>query len=220
MRTFLFLLQLLAVQALAGEANSAAVQPDEAQWHQIARGTLSTVHVDRTLFKRDGSTDFLIHVRVTNLTEKPLGVDLRDFWGVIYPNQFGFKQEKARGVIDERHMIHKPLTDEQKASLVEDFKAGKLASIPAHGSAAYFRRFNRDGSLEMAEKNEGKYLFISLDGVQVLTDGVAVEQISCAWESNDTHAKNGTNTELFISTPVKWERVPTDGRIIRDRSNQ
>lgn len=186
------------------------------RWHSVASGKLASISVSRTLYETEGEKDFLICVRVTNLTDRPIGVDLRDFWKVVYPNQVGFQDEKARGVVDEQRMIHKPLTDDGKTKLIADFKAGGLVTIPARGSTDYFRRFNAGRSLALAKEERGKFFFISLDGEQLVTDGANVEQVSCAWEQASVQAKPGTDTELFIPTPLKWEKVPPDGRTVTD----
>lgn len=189
---------------------------DSELWHFVAKGQLASIHISRTPYERQGEKDFLICVRVTNLTDRPIGVELRDFWKVVYPNQVGFQDEKTRGDIDERRMIHKPLTDDEKAKLIADFKAGGLVTIPARGSTDYFRRFNAGKSLALAKEERGKFFFISLDGEQRLTDGTEAEQVSLEWEKASVRAKAGADAELFIPTPLKWEKVPPDGRIVTD----
>lgn len=188
-----------------------------AQWHLVGKGGLANVEVERVLYEKEGEDDFLLRVLVTNMTDRVIGLDLSDFWKIIYPNQVGFVREKQRGDIDERRVIHRPLTDEQKAKSIADFKANALVSIPAHASTDYYRKFNAGKSVALARKGDGKFLFISLAGEQLVTDGIKVEQMSCEWEKTGCRGKDGIDTELFIPTPLQWREVPAGAKVIPDR---
>jgi hypothetical protein len=54
--------------------------------------------VDRSLYERSKNEDCFIAAYVTNLANRPVGVDLRKFWSVIYPNSWGFSKTRAPGI--------------------------------------------------------------------------------------------------------------------------
>jgi hypothetical protein len=225
LRLIAILLGVLVGFGGLGAAEPATTPDEQKELHLIGKGDLAEVHVFRTLYEIEGEKDFFIRIRVTNLTDRPIGVYLRSFWKVIYPNQVGFQPEKQRFAIDERHWNYKSLSDEEKAKLVAYFNAGSLVSIPAHGSTDYFRKFNAGDSLALAKKNSDKYFFISLDGEQLLTDGNIVEQVSCEWGKfsnllNSIQDRSEVDTELYIPTPIKWEQIPADGQIIDEWRNR
>ena len=185
--------------------------PDE-PWHLLRKGKLATVEVERTLYEKPGHPHFFVHIRVTNDTDRILGVDLRDYWKVVYPNQWGPLSVDHRECIDEGRVDYPPLEQAARDNLLADLRGGKLTTIPAGKVVDYYREFNASGraDVEKALKDQ-KYLFVSLNGQQLLTDGKHVEQIPCDWEQTETG-----NTDLIIAAPAPWKKIPDTSRIVSE----
>jgi hypothetical protein len=99
-------------------------------------------------------------------------VDLRDYWNVIYPNQWGPVNTDHRQVIDEGRVDYPPLKESAEEKLLADFRAGTLTTIPAGTAVDYYREFNASGRADVEKQLKGfKYLIISLNGKQLLTEG-------------------------------------------------
>ncbi len=180
------------------------------QWHMICAADMATVEVEKALYDRAGDGYFFIHVRIRNTTDHVIAVQLRNGTNVIYPNQWGALMQDHRSVIDEMRLIHAPFDDAQRAGLIKDFKSKQMAAIEAGGTIDYYRAFNASGRSDVENRTaKSPYMFISLDGVLNFSDGVAAEQISCAREGAGSAA-----TDLILSTPIVWKRIPVGGRVI------
>jgi hypothetical protein len=104
---------------------------NEDRWHQVFQGRLAKVEVERTLYERRKDEDCFIAVRVTNATNRPVGVDLREFWNVIYPNSWGFSKTPVPGVVEEERIIREPISAADKKRLMLDYANRHLTTIPA-----------------------------------------------------------------------------------------
>jgi len=102
------------------------------RWHQVFEGRLVTVEVDRTLYERRKDEDCFIAVRITNATTHPVGVDLRRFWNVIYPNSWGSSNTPAPELVDEERRIRQPISEEDKKKLMQDYSNHRLTTIMPH----------------------------------------------------------------------------------------
>ena len=87
-------------------------------------GKLATIHIDEALFEADWSDHFFARLTIINTAKEAIGVDLSDYWMVIYPNQWGVYQTNYRPVINERHMIPKEV-DEIKDEFIQEYKSNK-----------------------------------------------------------------------------------------------
>lgn len=110
----------------------------DAAWQVMASNALAVGAVERVLYERTNDPHFYIHVRITNQSGRPIGADLRDYWQVIYPNQWGLSQDPNRRVIDERRIT--PVAG--KSTLVPEFAGGRLTRIAPGQSVDYYREFN------------------------------------------------------------------------------
>ena len=197
-----------SVSAVLSEPLALNRATDE-QWQPMTEGTLAAVQVERRLYESTESDHFFIHARLTNLSPQPLGVDLRNYWDVIYPNQWGVHQKDYREVINEQHMIHEPLDTQQKEQLIADYHAGKLTMVKPRQAVEYYREFNASGRPDV-DKSTGNYFLLSVDGRVFMTDGNRVEALDCTWNQG---ASTGCG-DLVIPFPVKWGAIPPGSRII------
>jgi beta-lactamase regulating signal transducer with metallopeptidase domain len=205
----------IVLKAQAGDATPSATQPATApraggQWHSIGGSQFASIEVERKLYEAASTEHFLIHVRITNTTDRAIGADLRDYWNVIYPNQWSMSTKDHRQVIDERRMVRIALGQEQRRELIEALGAGRLARIEPGKSIDYYREFNA-GSRRDVEKQADKFMLISLDGEQRLTDGKIAEQNALDWDRKEI------DTQLVIPAPVHWAQVG-EGATIVDRN--
>ena len=169
------------------------------------------MQVERRLYESTESDHFFIRVRLTNLSQQTLGADLRNYWGIIYPNQWGVHQKDHREVIDEGHMIHEPLDNQRKQQLVLDYRAGKLTMVKPGQAVEYYREFNASGRPDV-DKSTGNYFLLSLDGRVSVTDGSRVEALDCTWSQGPSTGCG----DLVMPFPVQWGGIPPDSRIIEE----
>lgn len=186
----------------------------EDRWHQAFHGRLAKVEVDRTLYERRKDEDCLIAVRITNIVNRPVGVDLRKFWDVIYPNSWGFSQTSAPGAVDEKRIIRQPMSakDEQKLKL--DYSEKRLTTITPHRSITYFRGFTIGRNIRKEIDSVGnQYLIIGLDGALRITDGQTTEEM--IFPANDEAAGGARRAALRL--PASWQTVPPNSLVVEDR---
>ena len=182
-------------------------------WQTLGATSLATIDVEKALYEKGGES-FFIHVRLTNRSERPVGVDLQDHGRVVYPNAWSKEAQEYRVNINEKRVIHKPFDEAARAAFLEDFKAGKLTLLPPGKSLDYYSQFDRGDRFGVSQE-EDKYLILSLDGEQLVTDGAKVERFSLEWGSEDN--KSVAPTDLAIPTPVPWKLVPVAARIGGER---
>jgi hypothetical protein len=177
---------------------------------EVTRTRLVRAEVARTLHEHPGEASFYVRVRLTNVSPGPIGIELGDPWAVIYPNQWGGSTTPERGVIDEEHLIVKPLTAAQQTELRRRFAAGSLPRIEPGGSLEYYRNFNASARQQL-DTERTPYVIVALDGQVVATDGSVVEQT--ALDSSGTAAP-AVATELSLTTPLQWAPIPADALVL------
>jgi hypothetical protein len=179
-------------------------------WQTVQRGELATVLVERRLYERSGEEHLLIHVRVENLTARLLGVELRDYWTVVYPNQWGALAGPTRTVIDERRMPARALHGRGCTSLHQALADGALAVASARGSVEYYREFNASGRADVDAQASERYVYVSLAGQSLLTDGERCENLTLDWGNEGGIA----DSDLLLQAPIAWGTVPADGVVV------
>ncbi len=195
-----------AVEEPAGEAAPAEEAPAVGgDWYPVAEDEQVAVRVERRLYQQAGHSHFLVRVRVDSRSDRPLGVDLRDYWAVIYPNQWGALREDHRSVIDEMRAYPKLLDAARCADLRRAFAAGDLTALPPGGAIEYYREFNASGRADVDAQATDPYLFVSLAGQTLVTDGAACD---------DLPAGEPGGSDLIIAAPVPWGEVPAGSRVI------
>lgn len=200
----------IVLPGLSGLAAAAPVPPDPDGWQRILEGKLATVDVHERVYEEAGAREFYIAVRIVNRAAGPIGVDLRNFHRVIYPNQWGLHDAARRGVIDERR-AQIPLVDAPtRQALLAAFGKGELTRIESGKSVVYYRAFHgtqhppRDAA-------KGKFLIVSLDGELLATDGATVTQL--AFEQHDL----GAAADLVLPAPVRWTKLPAGALVVADK---
>lgn len=176
--------------------------------HIFFKGKLVDITIDKILYQSSSYGSFLSKITIKNNTSEELGVDLNNYWKVIYPNQYGIYPSPERNVIDEERIIPDTLTNKKKESLKKDFASNKLKKIPANGKIEYYRDFN-DGKKEKLMTKKGEFLIISFDGQLFITNGRDKFEHVCSNE------KNNLKTDLIIEYPVVWENISNKDEIIK-----
>jgi hypothetical protein len=187
-----------------------------APWHALAKGPHAQVLVERALYDGpvalSGARRFFMHVRIVNETASALGVDLREYDGAFYPNQWGASETPRRQVINEVRMTPQPLDATTRTKLLADLGAGLLTRIPARGSLEYYRDFNFNYAAPRAEVDLQArgypYVIVAMDGKLDVSDGVEVERVLPA----DDEAR-----EVLLEVPVRWGQVPAGAIVIKAR---
>ena len=201
-----------------GEAPSTPTKASlKEPWHLLAAGKLAAVEVERVMYKMEGTAHHFVHVRVTNRSDKTIGVDLRDNLETIYENSWSDGPTDHRDTTDGIRWDCRHLDGDALAALRGDFAAGKLTAVPAGKAVDYYRGAygiaQPPGLTSPVADIHGYFFIVSLNGRQLATDGATVEQLSCEW-------KNGVGPEqtdlVLPSYPPPWKTIPADARVIDD----
>jgi hypothetical protein len=176
----------------------------------LGRNALLDVTVERALFERSGAPHFYLHVRVTNVSDHPIGVDLRALHEVFYPNQWGASNERHRTVIDERRLSVPPLDAGAQTTLLEDYRAGRLTAAAAGAPLDYYVEFNASGRADVEKQASGyRFVLVAMDGRLRVADG------SMALQLGPPAADEGR--DCAIDAPVAWRAVPAGAVVVGER---
>jgi hypothetical protein len=177
------------------------MQTNDTAWVTIARSPAVTAEVERALYESPGSPHFFVHVRVTNTAGRPLGMDLRKWAQVLYPNQWGASKVDHREVIDERRVILGPF---DAAPTIADFRAGALAKAAIGASLDYYAEFNASGRPDVDSQATERWVVVVMDGQLRWSDGDIAERL----------VPDESSREIAISAPVGWKPIPAGARAI------
>lgn len=187
---------------------SVAPEPDTTAWFSLgAAGDLEAAAA-RVLYEVADQPHFYLRFRVSNRGARPLGVDLRSYHEVLYPNQWGWSHEPRRSVIDETRASFAPPNPQRSSELRAAFEAGALTLVPAHGQLEFYRDFNASGRADV-EREPAEFLLIALDGQLLASDGDRV----LALRVGDDEATR----VLALPAPLSWRRVPAGALTLTDR---
>jgi hypothetical protein len=170
---FAFVPQTLAASTCTYEG---AARPGKV----LFRGELASVAIEPNLFQIDPSPRLFMGIRISNLTDQTIGVDLTRPFDIIYPNQIGLSSKDHREIVDERRLIIGDAPDGAlRRVILADFHNHRLAEIQPKASLVYYREFfggdrtNHKLAHEVGELS-GSFLVMALDGRLLLTNGQAV----------------------------------------------
>ncbi len=176
-------------------------------WTTVARGTGITVAIERALYGRQGSPHFFVRVRMTNAGQTDVGVDLRKYHEVFYPNQWGASAIDHREVIDERRIVLPAFDAPASAAVVADLHSGALTRILAGRSLDYYEEFNASSRADVdAQSNSTGWVIVTMDGQLKITDGTQAERL----------VPDDTTREVAIRTPIVWKTIPPGAVVIVD----
>jgi hypothetical protein len=195
--------------AAVEDRRESGARADEGSWQRVARGEFADVEVERRLYERPDDDRFFVRVRITNKTDRELGVELGES-SVIYPNQWGVHPVDHRTIIDERRRDFRELSDEQKSQLLRAFGTEALFEIRPKQSITYLRAFEGANCRRQSAAETG-YLIVSLDGRLLVTDGREIDDVRCAWNDGGPGG-----SDLAIRCPVDWKRIPPMETVVDD----
>ncbi|MFK7789612.1 MAG: hypothetical protein AB8C95_09010 [Phycisphaeraceae bacterium] len=188
---------------------------DDVSWQLLSRSSLAEVFVERALYEREADPYFYMQVRIENVSDKAIYVDLDDYGTAFHPNQWGVLETDHRTMINERRLRRPALDDARRQMIRQACQSGTLTEIAAGSSLTYFHHFNnrRPGRFEIYEDRvEGEqWLYVSIDGYLEFTDGQAVEQTGLARE-----AKPVESSDVIFAAPLVWKDIPRDALIVKD----
>jgi hypothetical protein len=178
-------------------------------WVPVAHGRMADAFVERVLYEKPGALHFYVHVRVARHAGANLGVALGDYFGVLYPNQWGASPTPNRQVVDEERMTQPPLDDGTRARLLADFQLDAMALVAGGGSLDYYRDFNASSRADVERQSRGyPYVIVAMDGRLDVTDGVEAERIVVS---------DDTMREVALDVPVEWRVIPAGAIVLSDR---
>jgi hypothetical protein len=101
------------------------------------------------------------------------------------------------------------------SDLRRGFAENALAPVPSGGSIEYYREFNASGRADVDAQAVEPFLFVSLAGQTLVTDGESCENLTLDWGPSGA----SSNTDLLLSAPVSWGTVP-DGATVVDEGRE
>ena len=180
-------------------------QTDTTCQHLIYKGRLVELYVEKAIFHSTTDNNFLMKFTVKNISSKNIGIDLTDYWKVVYPNQWGIYDKPYREVVDEEQII--PDNSINKTEIIKKYQDNSLTMIKPDETIDYYRDWN--GSGETVElKNKDEYLIISVDGQFLFTDGEQIEHLTM----NETKEENRL---IVLNYPISHLSIPEKSVIIK-----
>jgi hypothetical protein len=177
-----------------------------APWYTLAKGHHAQVLVERALYEKPGAKHFFVHVKIVNDAASVLGVDLRSYFDVFYPNQWGPSRTPKRQVIDERRVVPQALDAATRTKLLGAFREGPLTRIPAHGAIDYYRDFNASSRADVEAQARGyRYVIVAMDGKLDVSDGFEVDRVMPGEDPS---------REVLLEVPLRWAQVPTGATML------
>ena len=186
------------------------VAPLVGQWKEVARSSCAAVAVERALYRKDGSKDFFVHVRIENLLKRRIGFVAGDRHKVLYPNQWAESALPRRQVISEMRRQQKELSLSEiqrlKEALASDGGSSGVSRLCGGGRFDYFISFNA-GGVDKIESVKSAYIILVMDGFMDFSDGRNVVRLRR--EMNDSSL-----AEVALNVPVKLQPLPENARVI------
>jgi hypothetical protein len=198
-------------QNLSSPEKNPAPTTREAAWQVVASNELASVQVCQQLYERGPQTPFFVRFRVTNRSAQTIGVDLRDYNRVIYPNQWGDLPTPRRWEINERRMQFTALTQAEQTKLVGEFQAGALTRVQPGQHVEYYREFN---NITAGRPKGTAYTFVSMDGALAVADATHAIKLSCSWDGAGIPLAQGVATDMFLAPGLHWAQIPAGALIL------
>ncbi|MFH2144213.1 MAG: hypothetical protein ABIJ97_17430 [Bacteroidota bacterium] len=173
--------------------------------HLVYKDKFIDISVEKVIYQSPASQNFILKFIIKNNHDKTIGIDLSDYWKVIYPNQWGIYNKPRREVIDEERII--PDTVINKELLLKRFKSNSLSFIKPGETLEYYRDWNGSGE-KIVLDNKDEYLIISVDGQMFLTDGSDCDHIAFSPNINEAYS------DVVFSYPLTFRTVPKNALII------
>ncbi len=195
MKTLIILLAILISTCMTSDQTNSD--------QMIHQGQLVNVSVEKVLYHAKRKENFFLKFKIENLSNRIIGLDLTNYWKVIYPNQWGIYKKPYREIIDEERMI--PDTVINEVQLIDKYNNQRLTFIKPNETIEYYRDWNGSGEkVELADKNS--FLIITVDGQLLLTDGKTVAQIRVG-DDEDKRA-------IIFKYPITDRYLPEEALII------
>ncbi|PKP22179.1 MAG: hypothetical protein CVU05_04985 [Bacteroidetes bacterium HGW-Bacteroidetes-21] len=172
--------------------------------HLIFRGMLAEIYVEKAMYEAPKYENFLMKFTIKNINEKTIGVDLSDYWRVIYPNQWGLYEKPVREDVNEQQII--PNEDFDKNFLKRKYKKKELRMIKPGESFSYYREWNGSGEKPVLKGTE-KFVIITVDGQLFITNGKLLEQVKLLHAEEQDRA-------VVLPAPIVYKALNDSSMII------
>lgn len=201
---YIFLMKSLIIVITVLFSNVCFSQIDTGNFHILYQTKTVSISAEKVLYQHSKSEHYFIRYQIKNLSENNLGIYLDKYFGLFYPNQWGIEQKPERGAIDERRIIPSALNDSILQSMVDKYHNDQLTLLPPNGTFDYYRDFNASDKKDVHLKR-GEFMFVSMDGQLLMTDGSKVEHA----HFDDRAFDNGS---IFLPYPLVWKKIPTGSK--------
>jgi hypothetical protein len=135
-----------------------------------------------------------------------LGIDLRSYWGAVYPSQWTFTTGPKRELIDETTIPLGTLAASDSQALVQAFQGGELTPLAVGATLQVFTRFN-GRCPDVTPSPELQYLILPIVGALRSTDGHRVAELRVTEQAPDTR-------DVVIRLPLAPHLLPSDVTVL------
>ena len=182
-----------APQTAPGTSSEQPVQPARV----LASSASVRLLLPTDAFFREPSDGWSARFRVENRSPHTVYLDLAAPT-LVHPNQYGAVTTPQRLLVDERHLLDEPLTDEELAALRATHADGDLTRLRAGEQLDVYVPFHGTGAALFAGFAT-QHMFVSLDGyLDMLTEDGSAERLSLAWSDTRTN----DDTDVVLAMPV------------------
>lgn len=184
------------------------------QWHTMAVGKLAALHVERVLYKRPGSDDFFLRVRITNTADRPLGVSLAN---AVYPQSLLAGSASTRFQLRSAKLAASgpaPASKRRDKSIVRRYRAGELMTVPPGHTKSYFSKCQYPWSVVRQAATVSPFTLLLMDGSVPVTDGQTVDSLSFMLWTDPADGTLHNNKMVFIPNPVQWKTFAAHAHVL------
>jgi len=173
----------------------------------IYKGRFVEVYVEKAIYHSTTNSNFLMKVSIKNTSNKTIGVDLTNYWKVIYLNHCEFSEIPRRYFYNEVRMI--PDTVINTTVVVNRFKNNSLTLIKPNETLEYYGEWEPSENFKKLESEyKGCYLIIGVDGQLLFTNGEEFEHITF-------NKADESNRVFLLSCPINHKTIPEKAVIIK-----
>jgi len=187
---------------------SAAQEESSVARHTLYDGQLVSITMDRALYNTENSDIFCFKINITNKSDQPVGIELDDYWGVLYVSQWVIhKSGKMKDVLEHQYEPE-ALTARVRDHLIWKFRMEKMVMLKPGETTSYYRPYD-NGTKDDLDLHFGEVATFLIDGQLFVTNGRAIENINILDEET-------LDRQVDIPYPIEFFPVPKDGRLMKE----
>ena len=177
--------------------------------HTLFSGKFIVASAEKILYKKQNAAQYFIKFKLTNKTDKTIGVYLDYEHDAFYPHQYGIHDTSFQSNEKELRLSceFKQHRDSISKKIISSYQSKKLTLIAPKQSIDYF--VPMEIHVEDHKFTKSEYLIITCDGHIFSTDGKSMEH-DCFITKKVKHAQR----DLVFGHPVNYGNLPEGAFVI------